>query len=125
MTLQLKNESTYLGKKGETDWWQWTVFLETDTKNELDDVQSVTYQLHPTFTPPIVKVPEKEGTYIRAKNILEKGSGDRGFPLTTTGWGTFVVSARVEFKSGKLTQILKHLLEFEPIEEGKIYLAGY
>ena len=99
MTLRLKNESEYVGKKGQTNWWKWTVFLEADNEKELDDVQFVIYHLHSTFTPPIVKVTIRTG----------------GFPLTREGWGTFDISAKVVFKSKKDPLILEHELEFQNI----------
>jgi len=99
MTLRLKNESEYIGKKGQTNWWKWTVFLEADNEKELDDVQFVIYHLHSTFTPPIVKVTIRTG----------------GFPLTRKGWGTFVISAKVVFKSKKDPLILENELEFQNI----------
>ena len=113
MTIKVKNVSHSIGKKGKTPWWKWTVFLEADMEKELDDVREVIYQLHPTFNPPVVKVTERNGVYDSEKRILHEVLGRRGFPLSKIGWGTFLVSARVEFKSGKLPSILKHELKFE------------
>jgi transcription initiation factor IIF auxiliary subunit len=113
MTIKLKNESHSIGKRGETTWWEWTIFLEADMENELDDVSEVVYYLHPTFNPPVVKVTERNGVYVFEKKILREALG-RGFPLSRRGWGTFLISARVEFKSEKkLPLILKHELEFQ------------
>ena len=114
MTIQLKNESHFIGKKGKTSWWEWTVFLEADMENELDDIREVIYQLHPTFNPPVVKVTERNGVYDSEKRIMHEALGRRGFPLSRKGWGVFFVSARVEFKSEKkLPTILEHKLKFE------------
>jgi len=113
MTIKLKSEFHSIGKKGRTPWWEWTVFLEADKKNELDDVREVIYQLHPSFNPPVVKVAERNGVYDSEKRILHEVLGRRGFPLSRRGWGTFLVSARIEFKSGKRPSILKHELKFE------------
>ena len=85
-----------MGKKGQTDWWMWTVFLNADEKEELDDVQYVIYNLGRTFTPPIAKVMDRES----------------GFSLTREGSKTFTISARVEFKSKKDPIILEHELKF-------------
>lgn len=125
MTIRLKNESKYHGKKGETDWWEWTVFLEADTKNELDDVEYVIYQLHSTFNPPVVKVTERKGLYTAEIAILNEVLERRGFPLTKLGKGYFVVYARVKFKSEKTPLFLEHQLELKPIEEDKPYITGY
>ncbi len=112
MTIQLKNESHFIGKKGKTSWWEWTVFLEADMENELDDIREVIYQLHPTFNPPVVKVTKRNGVYDSEKRILHEVLGRRGFPLSRKGWGIFFVAARVEFKSGKPPSILEHKLKF-------------
>jgi transcription initiation factor IIF auxiliary subunit len=100
MTIQMKNTSTYIGKEGRTDYWEWTIALYADKEEDLDDVLYVIYKLHPTFPSPVAKVTDRAG----------------GFPLTRKGWGTFEVVAEIKFKSKRTTLFLRHELEFEDAE---------
>lgn len=98
MSINLENTSTFIGNKGETDWWDWTAFVECDPPDELDDIQFVEYQLHPSFPNPVRRIYEKEG----------------GFPMETRGWGIFSLRARVVFKDEEREPlILSRMLKFE------------
>lgn len=98
MSIHLKNTSSYIRKKGNTKWWSWKAYIECDNKEELDSIEFIQYQLHPTFKYPIRRIWQKEG----------------GFPLETIGWGTFELKANVFFKDKEKKPILlKHMLEFE------------
>lgn len=98
MSIILKNSSSYAAKKGNTDWWNWTAYIECTPPDSLDEIAYVEYHLHPTFPNPVKRVRHKEG----------------GFPLETKGWGLFVLKAKVIFKeSSRKTLILSHLIEFE------------
>lgn len=87
------NTSRYLG--GER--WEWTVFV-TGPAVLLKTIQRVEYTLHPTFTNR-VQTPDRGSDPARA------------FPLTSTGWGVFVVGIKVIFTNGE-TQNLHHMLKF-------------
>ncbi len=97
MTIKLENKSRYLEKKGKTDWWEWTAFIEADDPQELEEIDYIEYRLHPSFKNPIVWVRKREN----------------GFPLVRKGWGTFLLSAKVNFKDKtKSGIILNHHLRF-------------
>jgi transcription initiation factor IIF auxiliary subunit len=65
------------------DWWAWSVWIEAPG-DELDEIESVTWHLHPTFVPPEVVVDTR----------------DSNFALDTAGWGTFRIRATVRLKGG-------------------------
>ena len=98
MGLSLKNDSEYAGKKGGTNWWRWTAYVECTPPDSLDEILYVEYHLHPTFKNPVKRIRKKSN----------------GFRLERKGWGTFKLKARVVFKKGELVPvILTHNLEFE------------
>ncbi len=100
MALKLKNTSQYLERKNNTDWWEWIAFIDPDDAKELEEIDYVEYRLHPTFKNPVEWVKKKKG----------------GFQLKRTGWGTFLLRAKVIFKDKtKSSQLLEHQLEFEKI----------
>ena len=86
---KIEQGSTYL----QEDWWKWWLYLEASDK-DLDAVDYVLYKLHPTFSPPVVKV-------------LDRSSG---FKMETEGWGIFTIYAIVYLKNGE-TINLEHELE--------------
>lgn len=90
MSLRLRNDWKYVGD----DRWDWEVYLVGDDPKELQSVDNVKYVLHSTFQNPIRVINEPQG----------------GFRLKTNGWGTFLITAFVAFKSGKKIK-LKHLLQ--------------
>lgn len=90
MSLRLKNDWKYVGD----DRWDWEVYLVGDNPKELDDVNDVKYILHPTFPNPIRVINKRQG----------------GFRLKTDGWGTFLITAFVNFKSGRKIK-LEHELD--------------
>lgn len=61
----------YLGD----DYWDWSVWIESDDESELSKISSVTYHLHNTFPNPVRSI----------KNRRSK------FRLNTAGWGTFTI----------------------------------
>ena len=97
MSISLKNDSSYTGKHGTTDWWDWTAYIECSPPDSLDEVSYVEYYLHPSFRNPVQRITKKIG----------------GFPLKTNGWGTFQLKAKVVFKDKKKTPVLlSHYLKF-------------
>jgi transcription initiation factor IIF auxiliary subunit len=98
MSLILDNNSSYASKKGKTDWWNWSAFINATPPDSLDDIEYVEYHLHPTFRNPVRRVFTKED----------------GFALKTGGWGVFELKAKVVFKDAKKSpEILTHYLNFE------------
>ncbi|MGH9314635.1 MAG: pYEATS domain-containing protein, partial [Vicinamibacterales bacterium] len=91
--VRLDNVST----KVRDGWWQWTVFVK-GSEDALRRIRCVEYRLHPSFTNPV-------------QRVCARGCGLRGFPLTTSGWGTFLIRARVELTDGN-TIDLTHDLRF-------------
>jgi len=84
--LEVKNSSKLLGRKlyvGRRT-WEWTIYIKADN-TVLDQIDCVTYTLHPTFPNPIRKV-------------CVKGMVDHAFSYTTRGWGTFMVKVLIQFK---------------------------
>ena len=97
MSIKLQNTSEYVDKRGTTDWWNWTAYIDVTDDDNLDEVSYVEYYLHPSFKNPIRRVKEKEG----------------GFPLKTSGWGVFLLRAKVFFKDTKKKPLsLEHYLKF-------------
>ena len=74
--------------------WNWSVWLEGE-EAELDEIESVTYQLHETFKNPIVHITDRQSN----------------FRLNSSGWGQFVVYLAVVHSSGETTH-MEHWLEF-------------
>src|SRR5438105_1682378 len=102
MSIQLKNTSSYEGKHGDTDWWQWTAYIECTPPDSLDQIAFVEYHLHSSFRNPVQRIRKKEG----------------GFPLRTSGWGTFELKARVVFEDEQREPlVLSHNLKFQGASE--------
>lgn len=87
--MRIKQSEKYEGD----DWWTWAVWID-GSEQELDQITTVTYTLHPTFREPVRKV-------------TDRGSK---FRLETEGWGVFTLYARVKLKNGTARQ-LKHALK--------------
>ncbi len=94
MALELHNSWEYDGDK--QNWWHWSAYIVGD---DISNVASVEYILHPTFKKPLRSVDDPTG----------------GFRMDTSGWGTFDLKAIVHKKDGK-TELLTHdlILEVEP-----------
>ena len=82
--------------------WQWTAYIVTN-QVVFDKIKEVEYHLHPTFDPSNIKVKEEE---------KGKGTPGRGFPLTSSGWGTFTIKASVYFSDDSVME-LEHYLVFQ------------
>ena len=93
--LSADNVSKYIGN----DRWEWTVFVRA-VPSTIREIQSVEYQLHPTFTPSVV-------------TVTETSNPQMPFGLTRTGWGVFEIRIKVMFRDGRTTR-LTHMLTFEP-----------
>lgn len=97
MALKIAQDYKYVGD----DYWKWSVWLEGPAK-ELDQVESVTYNLHPTFRNPIRRIDSREDK----------------FRLKTSGWGVFTLYGTLLLKNGS-TERLKHNLELR-YPDGKV-----
>jgi hypothetical protein len=91
MSIKVKQSATPSGK----DWWRWSVWLEGDG-DELAEVESVKYTLHPTFPNP-VRVVKTRATKFR---------------LSSAGWGEFEVYVEIRRKDGRVVE-RKHWLKLE------------
>ena len=79
----------------DNDWWKWWIWIEGSEK-DLDQIDHVTYTLHPTFPNPVRTVDDRTSK----------------FRLETAGWGVFMIHAKVVNKDR--TEIrLKHNLVLE------------
>ena len=77
--LELRQSSEYVG----ADQWNWAVWLEGSLE-QLDAVESVEYTLHPTFPKPVRLVHDRS----------------TNFRLEASGWGTFLLHAKIARKDG-------------------------
>ena len=75
-------------------WWKWSLWIE-GSDDDLDQIASVTYMLHPTFPQPIRTVSDR-----RSK-----------FQLRCSGWGIFLIPVTVRLKNGATIE-LQHQLQF-------------
>jgi transcription initiation factor IIF auxiliary subunit len=80
-------------------WWQWALWIQ-GSREDLEQVESVTYTLHQTFPQPVRIVTD------RASN----------FRLQCAGWGVFTIPIEVRLKNGE-TVPLEHELQFTFPEE--------
>ncbi len=97
MSIQIKQESSYVGDRR----WDWSVWL-VGSATELDQIDCVTYTLHPTFPNPVQEINTRED----------------GFRLESGGWGEFTIYIDIARKSGKHTQLSHDLkLTSEPTKQ--------
>jgi hypothetical protein len=76
------------------DYWRWRVWIE-GAEEELDQIESVRYQLHQTFPEPTRVVNDRASK----------------FALSSMGWGEFTIYAAVKFNdSEREDQFLNHWL---------------
>lgn len=94
MTLAIAQSSRMI----QEGWWDWSIWL-TGEDDEIGDVDTVVYHLHPTF-------PDPERTVTDRTNR---------FRLQARGWGEFMIRARVNLKNGT-TADLSHWLELSEPE---------
>lgn len=88
MSYRIIQDADYVG----ADYWSWSACIDA-TPDELDQVESVVWILHPTFEP----------------SRVENRSRQTGFKLTTSGWGTFLLRAELHLRGGELRS-LSHML---------------
>lgn len=86
-TIEQKEDHRY------GDWWNWSVWIEGSPR-ELDQIDHVIYNLHPTFPEPVRVSKDRESN----------------FRLKSAGWGEFTILAKVVLKTGEQIR-LSHELE--------------
>jgi hypothetical protein len=97
----LSGSSLYLANVSERidgGHWRWTVFIQ-GSEAEVAQIACVTYTLHPTFPDP-------------QQRVCETKDLKYPFGLTATGWGTFAIRARIEFKDRRPPVETVHSLTF-------------
>jgi hypothetical protein len=77
--ITIKNNYRPRDRKGWYDWW---IYLSTD-ENIMKEIESVTYNLHPTFPNP----------------VRTKKNRSEGFKLVTSGWGEFRIKVDIHLKN--------------------------
>ncbi len=100
-SVKINRDSIYTANTStrvKEDWWDWTVFIVGDNAT-LKEIKCVEYTLHPTFPDPVRKICTKGST-----------SG-KGFFLSSSGWGTFIIKVKIMFKDGDVREF-KHQLRF-------------
>jgi transcription initiation factor IIF auxiliary subunit len=89
MNLKISQSYEYVGN----DYWHWKVWLD-GSETELMQVASVTWYLHPSFSPSVISVKNRKSR----------------FELEQRGWGTFLIRATVLREDGEEIK-LRHKLE--------------
>ena len=107
MTISIKQESKYQ----HDDTWKWSVWID-GSRAELDQIESVTYLLHPTFTKPVVV----------------RKSRKNNFRLNAAGWGEFTLHLKIQQRSGKTIErahrlTLEDASSYEPSRRRRIFLS--
>ena len=90
MALTIDQDFEYAGD----DYWKWSVWIDGPDA-ELEAIDHVVYTLHSSFPNPVREIDD------RASN----------FRLSTAGWGTFRIYARVVGKDDAPDQHLEHDLD--------------
>jgi transcription initiation factor IIF auxiliary subunit len=88
----VSNTSNYAGAGR----WDWAIFVDADP-DALRQIESVEYNLHPTFPNPVRKV---------------CGQPETKSALSSNGWGTFTVKVKIQYKNGSVEN-LEHELIFK------------
>ncbi|WP_430232258.1 pYEATS domain-containing protein [Nitrosomonas communis] len=84
MSICIEQSSTYAGNRR----WNWSVWI-TGSTADLDQIDHVTYTLHPTFPNPVREIHTRKG----------------GFRLESNGWGEFTIYIDIAYKDGKHQQL--------------------
>lgn len=92
MTILVEQTSSYEGN----DRWNWQMWLSGPAE-ELDQIDHVTYTLHPSFPNPVREVSSREN----------------GFLLKSNGWGEFRIYIDILGKDGRSDK-RSHALKLEP-----------
>jgi YEATS family len=82
--------------KNDHEYYRLRVWLDADDPEEFATIAQVTYHLHPSFADP-------------TRVVGDPGSN---FELRTVAWGQFMLTATVQFKSGRAALVLERYLNF-------------
>lgn len=93
MTLKIAQDFEYAGD----DFWRWWAWIE-GPGDELDGVERVEWLLHPSFNPGVVDSTDRPS----------------GFRIDCSGWGTFVLRARVHQSGGRKVTLRRMLTLWYP-----------
>jgi YEATS family len=96
--MRIEQSENYQGN----DWWEWAVWIDC-TPEELDQIEAVTYTLHPSFHPPV-------------RTTTDRNSK---FRLEESGWGTFPIYAKAKLKNGSSVDLRASLQLHYPETEKK------
>lgn len=90
------------------EWWNWAVWIDGSSA-ELDAIERVTWQLHPTFPNP-------------DRVVTDRASQ---FRLESAGWGEFTLRAVVAKKNGEQQELVHELvLEYPDDADKKAPIRG-
>jgi transcription initiation factor IIF auxiliary subunit len=81
-------------RHGVEGWYWWKIFIEGPLVY-MSKIRSVTYYLHPTFSP----------------NEITVSDSQTGFALESLGWGEFDVFLDFRFQNGMIIRGIKHYLD--------------
>lgn len=95
MTIKLKQNYEYVRQ----DFWNWSVWVDAED-SELNAIESVEYTLHQTFHDPVRLITDRKSK----------------FKLSTSGWGTFTIYAKIRKEDGEVID-LEHELELHYPDE--------
>lgn len=87
-SLRLVNDS----QPHREGWWKWSVWVD-GSPEDVGEIDSVTYHLHPTFPTPVVPITDPSTK----------------FRLTSVGWGEFAIAANVTMKDGRTIRLERWL----------------
>src|SRR5262245_45847482 len=91
MVIKVRQEAEYRSE----GIWSWSVWLD-GSSDELDQIEQVTYVLHPSYPKPLRRVHDRH----------------TNFRLAEEGWSNFVLAIDILFKDGSKQQ-LTHEVDLE------------
>lgn len=98
VNLNEKEKGSYYTQQSYTytgdDYWDWSVWIESNNPKKLDNIISVTYHLHNTFYNPV-------------RVITDRASK---FKLDTSGWGTFRIYIVINLKDKSVVELTHDLI---------------
>lgn len=96
MTLKIAQDHAYAGN----DYWRWWTWIEGPA-DEMALVEEVQWLLHPSFNPSIVSTSDR----------------DHAFRLDCSGWGTFLLRAKLQRSDGSSVTLRRNLALRYPQED--------
>ncbi len=76
------------------DYWDWSVWIESNDPKKLDEISSVIYHLHSTFSNPVRTIKVRKNK----------------FRLDTSGWGVFTIYIVVNLKDNSVLELNHNLI---------------